>query len=126
MRMMVAKQFNGYRGLEQVEAPKPQVTDGSVVVRVRAAGVTPLEHTIVEGGFPRAKSPLVLGNEGAGVIDDAGTSGLVVGSRVAFTGGYGVAENGSWEDYVVVRADDVLPVPDGIDDVVAASLPVLT
>ena len=124
MRMMVAKQFNGYRGLEQVEAPKPQVTDGSVVVRVRAAGVTPLEHTIVEGGFPRAKSPLVLGNEGAGVIDDAGTSGLAVGSRVAFTGGYGVAENGSWEDYVVVRADDVLPVPDGIDDVVAASLPV--
>jgi len=124
MRMMVAKQLNGYRGLEQVEAPKPQVTDGSVVVRVRAAGVTPLEHTIVEGGFPRAKSPLVLGNEGAGVIDDAGTSGLAVGSRVAFTGGYGVAENGSWEDYVVVRADDVLPVPDGIDDVVAASLPV--
>jgi NADPH:quinone reductase len=58
------------------------------------------------------------------VIDDAGTSGLAVGSRVAFTGGYGVAENGSWEDYVVVRADDVLPVPDGIDDVVAASLPV--
>jgi NADPH:quinone reductase-like Zn-dependent oxidoreductase len=91
---------------------------------VRAAAVTPLEHTIVEGGFPRAKSPLVLGNEGAGVIDDAGTSGLAVGSRVAFTGGYGVAENGSWEDYVVVRADDVLPVPDGIDDVVAASLPV--
>jgi NADPH2:quinone reductase len=66
MRMMVAKQLNGYRGLEQVEAPKPQVTDGSVVVRVRAAGVTPLEHTIVEGGFPRAKSPLVLGNKAPG------------------------------------------------------------
>lgn len=40
------------------------------------------------------------------------------------TGGYGVAENGSWEDYMVVRAHDVLPVPDGIDDVVAASVPV--
>ena len=35
MRMMVAKQFNGYRGLEQVEAPKPQVTDGSVRRRLR-------------------------------------------------------------------------------------------
>ncbi|WP_211296140.1 quinone oxidoreductase family protein [Mycobacterium aquaticum] len=95
-----------------------------VVVRVTAAGVTPLEHTIVEGAFPRAKSPLVLGNEGAGIIDDAGTSGLAVGSRVAFTGAYGVAENGSWEEYVAVRSDDILPVPEGIDDVVAASLPV--
>jgi NADPH2:quinone reductase len=58
------------------------------------------------------------------VIEDAGASGLVPGSRVAFTGGYGVAENGSWEDYVAVRTDDLLPVPDGIDDVLAASLPV--
>jgi NADPH:quinone reductase-like Zn-dependent oxidoreductase len=78
----------------------------------------------VSGSHPRAKAPLVLGNEGAGVIEDAGTSGLVPGSRVAFTGGYGVAENGSWEDYVTVRTDDLLPVPVGVDDVLAASLPV--
>jgi NADPH:quinone reductase-like Zn-dependent oxidoreductase len=78
----------------------------------------------LSGGHPRAKAPLVLGNEGAGVIEDAGASGLVPGSRVAFTGGYGVAENGSWEDFVSVRTDDLLPVPVGIDDVLAASLPV--
>jgi NADPH:quinone reductase len=58
------------------------------------------------------------------VIEDGGTSGLARGSRVAFTGGYGVAENGSWQDYVAVRTDDLLPVPVGIDDVPAASLPV--
>jgi NADPH:quinone reductase len=124
MRMIQATQFTGYHGLVQLDAPKPQVADGRVVVRVTAAGVTPLDHTILSGGHPRAKAPLVLGNEGAGVIEDAGASGLVPGSRVAFTGGYGVAENGSWEDYVAVRTDDLLPVPVGIDDVLAASLPV--
>jgi NADPH2:quinone reductase len=124
MRMIQAAQFTGYQGLVQVDAPKPQLTDGRVLVRVTAAGVTPLDHTIVSGGHPRAKAPLVLGNEGAGVIEDAGASGLAPGSRVAFTGGYGVAENGSWEDYVAVRTDDLLPVPAGIDDVLAASLPV--
>src|ERR1700722_937546 len=124
MRMIQATQFTGYQGLVQLDAPKPQVADGRVLVRVTAAGVTPLDHTILSGGHPRAKAPLVLGNEGAGVIEDAGASGLVPGSRVAFTGGYGVAENGSWEDYVAVRTDDLLPVPDGIDDVLAASLPV--
>lgn len=124
MRMMLANQLTGYQDLEQVEAPTPQVTDGRVLVRVRAAGVTPLEHTVLTGAHPRAKAPLVLGNEGAGIIEDAGASGLAIGSRVAFTGGYGVAENGSWEEFVAVRTDDVLPVPDSIDDVLAASLPV--
>jgi NADPH:quinone reductase len=124
MRMVQAIQFTGYQGLVQLDAPRPQVTDGRVLVRVTAAGVTPLDHTILSGSHPRAKAPLVLGNEGAGVIEDAGTSGLTPGSRVAFTGTYGVAENGSWEDYVTVRSDDLLPIPVGIDDVLAASLPV--
>jgi NADPH:quinone reductase len=124
MRMIQATQFTGYQGLVQVDAPKPEIADGRVLVRVTAAGVTPLDHTILTGGHPRAKPPLVLGNEGAGVIEDAANSGFAPGSRVAFTGSYGVAENGSWEDYVSVRADDLLPVPDGIDDVLAAALPV--
>jgi NADPH2:quinone reductase len=124
MRMIQATQFTGYQELVQLDAPKPQAADGRVLVRVTAAGVTPLDHTILSGGHPRAKAPLVLCNEGAGVIEDAGASGLAPGSRVAFTGGYGVAENGSWEDYVAVRTDDLLPIPAGIDDVLAASLPV--
>jgi NADPH2:quinone reductase len=124
MRMMLAQQLIGYHGLIAVDAPTPQAANGRVLVRVTAAGVTPLEHTVLSGSHPRAKAPLVLGNEGAGVIEDAGTSGLAVGSRIAFTGAYGVAENGSWEEYVSVRADDLLPIPDDIDDVLAASLPV--
>jgi NADPH2:quinone reductase len=124
MRMVQATQFTGYQGLVQLDAPKPEVPDGRALVRVTAAGVTPLDHTILSGNHPRAKAPLVLGNEGAGVIEDPGSSGLTPGSRVAFTGGYGLAENGSWEDYVTVRADDLLPIPIGIDDVLAASLPV--
>jgi NADPH:quinone reductase len=124
MRMVLAQQFNGYEGLTQVEAPKPLLAEGRVLVRITAAGVTPLEHTVLSGGHPRAKAPLVLGNEGVGVIEEAGASGLALGSRVAFTGGYGVTENGSWEEYVAVRTDDLLLVPNGIDDVVAASLPI--
>ena len=50
---------------------------------------------ILLGRHPRAKAPLVLGNEGAGVIEDAGDSGLEVGSRVMFTGPYGVGVSGT-------------------------------
>jgi NADPH2:quinone reductase len=124
MRTMVATGFAGFESLKAVEAPKPKAEAGETLVRVTAAGVTPLEHTILSGGHPRAKAPLVLGNEGVGVIEAAGASGLAIGSRVAFTGDYGVNENGSWQDYLIVRPDDLMPVPDGIPDILAASLPV--
>jgi NADPH:quinone reductase-like Zn-dependent oxidoreductase len=124
MRAIEAKTFSGYGGLRQTDLPKPQPAADRVLVRVTAAGVTPLDHTILSGGHPRARAPLVLGNEGAGVIEDAGGSGLAAGSRVMFTGPYGVAENGAWQAWLLVRPEHLALVPDAIDDVVAASLPV--
>ena len=82
MRAIEAETLTGYVGLRQVELPKPQRTKDKALVHIAPAGVTPLDHTILSGGHPRAKAPLVLGNEGAGVIEDAGASDLEVGSRV--------------------------------------------
>jgi NADPH:quinone reductase len=124
MRAIEAETFSGYGGLRQTELRKPLPAKDRVLVRVTAAGVTPLDHTILSGGHPRAKAPLVLGNEGAGVIEDPGGSGLAVGSRVMFTGPYGVRESGAWEEWLLARPEDLTFVPEAIDDVVAASLPV--
>src|ERR1700692_4339308 len=124
MQAIEAKTFSGYGGLRQTGFPKPQPGKDRGLGRVAAAGVTPLEYTILSGGHPRAKAPLVLGNEGAGVIEDAGDSGLTVGSRVMFTGPYGVGENGTWQEWLLARPEHLAVVPDAIDDAVAASLPV--
>jgi NADPH:quinone reductase len=124
MRAIEAETLSGYGGLRQIELPKPQRTKDKALVHITAAGVTPLDHTILSGGHPRAKAPIVLGNEGAGVVEDAGASDLGVGSRVMFTGPYGVGENGAWQDWLPVRPEHLALVPDAIDDVVAASLPV--
>src|SRR6202162_4982101 len=124
MRAMEAKSFSGYGGLRQTELPRPQPAKDRVLIRVTSAGVTPLDHTILSGAHPRARAPLVLGNEGAGVIEDAGGSGLAVGSRVMFTGPYGVGENGTWQEWLLARPEHLALVPDAIDDAVAARLPV--
>jgi NADPH:quinone reductase-like Zn-dependent oxidoreductase len=121
---MLAQEFGGYRDLKLADIPKPAASDGRILVRITGAGVTPLDHTILSGGHPRAKAPLVLGNEGAGVIEDAGDTGLAQGSHVMFTGPYGVGENGAWQEWLLVRPEHLALVPDAIDDVVAASLPV--
>src|SRR6516164_11813725 len=102
MRMIQATQFTGYQGLVQLDAPRPPVADGRVLVRVTAAGVTPLDHTILSGSFPLAKAPLVLGNEGVGIVEEGGDDKLPNGSRVAFTGPYGVFENGAFSEWVAL------------------------
>src|SRR5713226_9678767 len=51
MRAMRAEGFSGYKDLRLVDIPKPAVSDGRVLVRITAAGVTPLEHTILSGGY---------------------------------------------------------------------------
>ena len=55
MRAIQAKSFSGYGGLQQTEQPKPQPARDRVRVRVTAAGVTPLDHTILSGGHPRGQ-----------------------------------------------------------------------
>jgi NADPH2:quinone reductase len=86
MRAMRAEGFRCYGDLKLADIPKPHVAEGRVLVKIAAAGVTPLEHTILSGGYPRAKAPLVLGSEGAGVVEDANGTEFSVGARVMFTG----------------------------------------
>jgi len=121
---MRAEQFSGYAGLKLVELPKPAVSDGKVLLRMTAVGVTPLEHTILSGQYPRAKAPLVLGSEGAGVVEGGGGTDFPVGSRVMFTGPYGVSEDGAYSEWLAVRKENLCLIPEGVDDVSAAGIPV--
>src|SRR5438876_7566253 len=125
MRAMRAESFTGYGGLKLVEVPRPRRADGRVLVRITAAGVTPLDHTILSGKFPHhLKAPLVLGNEGAGVVEEGGGTNFPVGSRVMFFGAYGAFEDGTDSEWVAVRKEDLCLIPDNVDDVSAAGIPV--
>src|SRR5438132_92250 len=125
MRAMRAETFNGYKELKLVDLPKPAVTDGKVLVRMTAAGVTPLDHTILSGkSHHHLKAPLVLGNEGAGVVEEGGGTDFPVSSRVMFWGTYGAFQDGTYSEWAAVRKEDVCLIPDNIDDVSAAGIPV--
>src|SRR5207245_1153134 len=125
MRAMRAEKFSGYEALKLVELPKPAVTDGKVLLRMTSAGVTPLDQTILSGKFPHhLKAPLVLGNEGAGVVEEGGGTVFPAGSRVMFFGPYGAFEDGAYSEWLAVRKEDLCLIPDNIDDVSAAGIPV--
>jgi len=43
MRAMRPERFRGYQDLKLVDIPKPNLSDGRVLVKITASGVTPLE-----------------------------------------------------------------------------------
>src|SRR5277367_1772457 len=124
MRAMRAEQFSGYETLKLVELPKPTASDGRVLVRITAAGVTPLDHTILSGQFHGKAAPLILGNEGAGVVEEGGGVEFPAGSRVMFWGVYGAFVDGTYCEWIAVRKEDLCLIPDSVDDISAAGVPV--
>ena len=123
MRAMRAESFTGYTGLKLVQAPRPWGAPGRVLVRVTAAGVTPLDHTILSGGYPRAKRLWYWGTKerASWIIRVAHRFG---DARVMFTGPYGASEDGTYREWIAVREEDLCLIPDNIDDVTAGGIPV--
>ena len=57
------------------EVPTPEVTDGHVLVRVKAAGLNPIDNGIAAGmlaGMMPHEYPVVIGRDAAGVVEAVG------------------------------------------------------
>lgn len=124
MLVMVAEGFEGYSSLKLAERDRPIPGENEVLVRVAAAGVTPLDYTILSGHYPKAKAPLVLGNEGSGTVASPGDPAFPEGTPVMFFGPYGVLRDGTYSEWITVHRDHLRRVPEGMDLVSAAGLPV--
>lgn len=99
---------------------------GEVRVRVALSGVNPTDwkrragNTGQELGFPE----LVPNQDGAGVVDAIGpdVTGLAVGDRVWVFMAQHQRPGGTAQEYVVLPAANVVPLPDGVSFEVGASL----
>jgi alcohol dehydrogenase/propanol-preferring alcohol dehydrogenase len=140
MSQMRAVQVSAAGGeFELVEREIPAPGFGEALVRVHACGVCHSDSFAKEGGYPGVSYPLVPGHEIAGVIESLGegVNGWTVGERVGvgwFGGncGYcewcrrgllidcqnmeipGITVDGGYADYVVVRANAMASMPDGL------------
>jgi NADPH2:quinone reductase len=115
-----------YSKLRLVEVPEPErANDREMLVEITAAGINPIDNGIRFGWIQFAKGPpLVPGVEGVGRVVEPGASELPVGTRVMFTGRYGVFEDGTWRERVWVAPEAAIPVPDNLTDAQAAAVPV--
>ena len=111
------------------DLPTPEPGDGQVLIRVRAAGLNPIDNGIAAGmlaGMLPHEYPVVLGRDAAGVVEAVGpgVEGVAVGDEVL--GHVLLAppiQAGTLAEYAVLPAAAVAPKPAGLDFVTAAALP---
>jgi len=58
------------------------------------------------------------------VVEEGGGTDFPAGSRAMFTGTYGVFEDGAYSEWLAVRKENLCLIPEGVDDVSAAGIPV--
>jgi len=128
MRAITVNEYGARPALTEV--PDPEPGSDQVLIKVRAAGVNPIDRTIADGALKEmmpASFPLILGSDLAGVVEAVGEE------ATRFTRGdevFGLlmipplGSTGTYAEHVAVGEDAPLArVPKGLDPVVAAALP---
>src|SRR2546429_294640 len=125
MRAVVVSEYGGTPVLAEV--PTPQPGPGQILMRMRAAGMNPMDRTLASGDWQPAPAtfPMVLGADGEGVVESVGEGTKRFSRGDDLFGQLLIAPIGSagtYADYVVVTEDAPLArVPDGLDPVLAAA-----
>jgi NADPH:quinone reductase len=122
MRVAQFKEFGGLGALRIEDVPEPRPGPGEAVVRVEAVGLNFFDTLILRNEYQITPPlPFSPGAEIAGVVESVGSGVIEVhpGQRVvAFVGGNGAREK------VATKARNLIPIPDGVSDEIAAGLPV--
>jgi threonine dehydrogenase-like Zn-dependent dehydrogenase len=133
--------------LQVADMPKPELGSGQVLVRIKAATLCYSDVSILNNKYVGRKLvpiPLIMGHEGAGVIEELGeeAKGLQVGDHVALEpisgcghcsqcqNGFqnmcmawdhiGITEHGVFAEYIVVSANKAHRIADNLDFAEAA------
>jgi len=132
-------------------AEDPKINDHDILIKVKTAGVNPIDHFVVSGMLPKIDPlPHIPGAESSGIVEQVGShvsnDNIQVGDRVVVhnkvfdgncdmclngldmicrNGGLiGAITNGGFAEYISVPERNVFKVPDDLDWDVAASLPI--
>jgi NADPH:quinone reductase-like Zn-dependent oxidoreductase len=125
MKAIVVHEYGGPEVLKFEEYPDPVPGPGEVLVRVAAASVNPIDFKRRAGltkDFYPLSFPGLIGVDVSGTVVKVGpgVEAFTVGNRV-----FAMADN-TYAELCVVKADALADIPEGIDLIQAAALPLVT
>ncbi|HEX4088610.1 MAG TPA: zinc-binding dehydrogenase [Trebonia sp.] len=129
MRAVLMTAVGGPEVLQLADLPEPQITgDRDVKVRLRAAGINPVDYKLRGSGTIGGSLPAVLGIDGAGVVTGTGpaVTRFTEGDEVYFAdGGFGPAP-GTYQEVKVVDERLLARKPGRLSFEEAAAAPLVT
>ena len=125
MKAIRVHEFGGPENMVYEDAPDPAPGEGEVLVRVKSAGVNPLDMATRSGKHAASAMmnlPYIPGVEAAGVVEmvGPGVTGVKEGEKV-----YGRAVSGSYAELTRIAEIEVSRVPDGFSFEDAAGIPIV-
>jgi NADPH2:quinone reductase len=120
MKALLCKRYGGPDDLAVEDIAEPVAGPGEAIVDVRAAALNFFDTLIIAGKYQtKPAMPFSPAAEFAGVVKSLGpgVEGVKAGDRVLGYLGYGAAR-----ERVVVKADQLIPIPDALDFDRAAGL----
>jgi NADPH:quinone reductase len=129
MKAIVATAIGGPEVLERRDVPLPWPRRSKdVLVRLQAAALNPADMFFRQlGGYLKTEAPLVLGHDGAGIVEAVGAEVLKIkpGERVCFCNGGIGGDYGTYAEFAVVPESQLVKVPANIETTEAAALPLV-
>jgi zinc-binding alcohol dehydrogenase/oxidoreductase len=125
------------------EVEKPALNPGEVLVKIKAAALNRRDYWITVGKYAGIKYPSILGSDGAGIVAEAGSAAEQqwIGKEVIINPSHdwgnhpdyqskefkilGLPENGTFAEYIKVRAEYLYPKPYHLSWEQAAALPLV-
>ena len=124
MKAIVLHEYGGTEKLKYEDFPDPAAGEGQVLVRVAATSVNPLDYKMrsgeAKGMFP-VQFPGILGRDVSGTVRSVGAkvAGFAPGDHVM------ALTHKTYAELAVVEAEDLVKVPEGLDLIEAAALPLV-
>jgi NADPH:quinone reductase-like Zn-dependent oxidoreductase len=125
MKAVVLHEYGPPKNLKYEDMPDPIPAEGELLIRVAASSVNPIDFKIRSGSakarFP-IEFPAILGRDIAGTVRTLGpgVTSFKPGDKIIAFG------NRAYAELVTVKASDVALLPEGLDLVESAALPLVT
>jgi NADPH2:quinone reductase len=110
MKAIQAQHYGGPEVLKLIEIETPQPGPGQILVKLKAAGINPVDTYILTGTYARKPNlPYTPGMDGAGTVDSVGpnVTGYQPGDRVYIED----AITGTYSEFCLVDKNHVHPLP---------------